>query len=505
MMKRLVLLYNGAFAASADVDETPSMSLMALSAYLKANGFDCQLLRERSSDDELRLLLQSCIAAGFSLYTGSGSIRALSVAARIRRLDPGVALVFGGVHATLEAEQTMRHSLVDYAVRGEGEKTFLELLRMLSGESQTAPDAILGLSHKNDGRIIHNAPRPASDLEEFPMVDYDLYGPGLTGKPLPYISSRGCPYHCRFCCSAALNRREGKRFMQLSIKRVAEDLKELVRKHAPSEIRFMDDTFLLNESKIREFIAAYKQNGFHFPWTALSRCNVFDKLDDSTVRSLAEINMRRLLFGVESGSQKILDYVSKQIRREQVIGTIEKLARAGLAADFTFMNGFPTETMQDVRESLRLGNDIRRISPRSTVTFFVFTPQPGAEIYDECVSKFGFPRRETLEQWADGYEYHTFRPPWLPFSHRNKINVISWASFFDDPEAIRSYALSSWQRLAFRLLGADGRIRLRSGWLSFAPEFLLVNWLVVLKTRRFIRNALRDVPRNSPAGAVIVG
>lgn len=493
-MKKLVLLYNGIHSIVADTDHPCSLSLMALSAYLKDRGVVCRIIDFNTDDTKLRLLLNETLAVGMSVYTGAGIMASLAFAARIRRLAPSVPMVWGGVHPTMEAEQTLANPLVDYVVRGEGEITFAELLQSLKDGIPEHLRSIQGLSFKENGRPIHNPPRTASDINSFPMLDYELYNQDCFPDGfIPYISSRGCPYKCRFCCSAAMNRTHGKRFMQLEISRVADDLDRLVRRYSPRGIYFLDDSFLINQARIKQVIEIFKARRYSFEWYALSRCDVFAKLDDKLLSGLKEVRVKKLFFGVESGSPRILNYIDKQIRREDVIATITNLARHDMAADFSFMNGFPGETRADVYESLRLRREIKRISPASTASFFVYTPQPGTDLYTECVTRHGLARKITLESWADGHEYHTSRPPWLPFTHRNLINVISWASFFDIIGIHSSIPLSYPGRIVLKLLRFESRIRLRYLILCFGIEYLLLNIYTILKTRWFLRRCQKII------------
>lgn len=494
-MKNLVLLYSGVHSIVVDIAEQSSLSLMAVSAYLKRQGFACKVIGFNLDDTALRLLLNETLAVGMSVYTGVGIMASLALSARIRRLAPSLPIVWGGVHPTMEVEQTLANPLVDYVVRGEGEITFAELLNTLKNGNLGHLRSITGLSFKENGRQVHNPPRIASDINSLPMLDYDLYGRDFFKNGIfPYTSSRGCPYRCRFCCSAAMNRTHGKRFMQSEINRVANDLDTLVSIYSPRIIIFHDDAFLLNRARIKQVIEIFKSRHYPFEWTACSRCNVFAELDDDLLAGLKEIRIKTLFFGVESGSQRILNYINKQIRREDVIATISKLARYDLTANFSFINGFPGETRADVYESLSLMQEIKRISPASTVSAYVYTPQPGTEIYAECIAKHDLPHKATLESWVDGYEYHTSRPPWLPFQHRNMINVISWASVFD----VLGIPPSVLGRIARKLLRFDWRLRLRTSTWRFGIEYLLINIYAIWKTRFFIRQCRKTISKFKP-------
>lgn len=486
----LVLLYNGASATFADTDDIPSFSLMTVSAYLKANGFRCELLLNRHTDEDLRRLLGECVAAGFSVYTGTGLMRSLRMSQRLKRLRPDLPIVWGGCHPTLESDQTVRNDAIDFVVRGEGEQTMLELARALQDNAPDRFPGILGLSFKQGGAVAHNPPRPAADINQYPTPDYDLYDQALRGRDLiPYIASRGCPFDCKFCCSAAMNRLHGKKFMALDIHRAVSDLDVIVARYHPRIVDFIDDNFLLSEKRVAAFIEQYRQKKYTFEWIALGRCDVFAKMDEQIIAGLKSIRLKKIFFGVESGAPHMLDYIGKRETRDQTLRAVEKVARHGIAMDCTFMNGFPTETWEDVRCSLDLRRHIKKLSPASTVRFFVFTPLPATDLYKECTEKYGLKKPERMEEWID-FEFHTFRPVWLPYRYRNRINAIAWASFFDNyvpPDNTRSLV----KRL-FGWMGALSRFRLDHDGFGWAPELLLVNVIFTLKSRSYVRQIMRE-------------
>ena len=392
-MAKKVLLYNAIQTAYANSDNSPSFSLMALSAYLKEKKYEVELLLNSYSDIELENALKDSLAVGFSLYTG-GSKNACRMASRIKAMNTEIPLVWGGYHPTLETEQCLKNRHVDCVIRGQGEIAFEELLKHLENPAGNPIEEIKGLSYWKNKKICHNELRESADINEFPRFDYGLYGHVYKKTSvISYISSRGCPYACKFCCSASFNRDHGMRFYQLSLERVFSDLEFLVNTHNPKEIRFLDDNFFIDPERIKGFIEGYKKRNFDFQWTAFGRCQFFANAADEIVEKLGEINLKKVFFGVESGSQRILDMVNKQMKKEDVLLALNRIVRHGILADFSFINGFPNEKKSDVLESLELRNRIKKISPKSSITFFVYTWLPGTETLKECV-KLGYKKRK---------------------------------------------------------------------------------------------------------------
>jgi anaerobic magnesium-protoporphyrin IX monomethyl ester cyclase len=360
---------------------------------------------------------------------------------------------------------------VDYVIRGEGEHTLTELLGGFRSGTSEGFEKIAGLSFKRNGQFIHNPPRPHSDLNDFPMADYLLYDDYLKRqKAIPFISSRGCPFDCRFCCSSAFNHQQGRRSRLLSLENILRDLDFLVNRYKPDVIEFIDDNFLSNRTMLAKFVVAYRERGYTFRWWARARCDFFLRLDDQLIQSLCDIGLIKIDFGVESGSQRILDLVRKRSDVELVLQAVRRAASFGLWNYCTFMNGIPGETLEEVGMSVQLRNDIMRVSPNSQVEFFVFTPLPGTELLEEC-QKMGFSLPQRLEDYA-GYHFHHFRAPWLSAKHQRLVTAISWASFFD----IYNIEHYNWYlRWPGRILKRVARWLFKHNAFGFAPEFLIAN------------------------------
>lgn len=470
-MKNKILLYNAIQTAYANSDGSPSFSLMALSAYLKQKGYQVELLLNSFSDTQLKKNLEDCLAVGFSLYTG-GSKDAFKMASRIRAMRPKIPLIWGGYHPTLEPNQCLENKYVDYVIRGQGELTLEELLKNLEKPDENPIEKIKGLSYKKDNKVCHNETRESSNINEFPSFDYGLYGHVFkNASEATYITSRGCPFSCKFCCSSSFNRNHGMKFYQLSLERVFADLEFLVSTYNLKKINFFDDNFFIDPERIKKFIEEYEKRNFKFRWTAFGRCQFFANTEEEIIKKLSEINLKKVCFGVESGSQRILDMVNKQMKTEDVLIALKKITKYGIIADFSFINGFPDEKKSDVFKSLNLRNEIKKISPNSSATFFVYTPLPGTEMMERCV-KLGYKKPARVANWQS-YEFHSFKAPWLSRSYQNLINNISWASIIC--EINPDIGKNIFSRLILKFLIKDANFSFKYKAFGFAPEFKIIN------------------------------
>ena len=472
-IKNKILLYNAIQTAYANSDNSPSFSLMALSAYLKERGYAVELLFNKYSDLELQNALNGCLAIGFSLYTG-GSREAFKMASRIKKISPKIPMIWGGYHPTLEAEQCLKNTYIEYVIRGQGELVLEELLDHFKNPDSKPLMSIQGLSFRQNGEIYHNKTRESANINEFPIFDYSLYDQMFRNLPtLPYIASRGCPFACKFCCAASFNKNHGMKFYQLSPDRVLSDLEFLIARYNPKQIDFLDDNFFIDRKRIGQFIQEYKKRGFRFKWTAFGRCSFFAEVTEELMNGLKETGLRKVFFGVESGSQRILDSVNKRMNVGDVLASLDKIKKHGILGDFTFINGFPDENKSEVYKSIKLRNKIKEISPKSTVRFFVYTPLPGTQTLEECLL-LGYKKPKRVEDW-ESYEYHSFQAPWLSDSYRNFVNNISWAALFGDLDPKTGPNLLI--KFLFWLIAKDANWRFKYKAFSFAPEFRIINKL----------------------------
>lgn len=474
MQKNKILLYNGIPTALVSSDDIPSLSLMAISAFLKEKGYRVELVFDRDSPGQLKKKLSNCLCVGFSVYSGNGINRSLKLAAKIRTIDDKIPLVWGGYHPTLETKQTMENILVDFVIRGQGEIVLLNLLRYFQNPKKNNLRTIKGLSYKQGRSIINNPPSEFVDINKLPPLDFSLYDFVYKSREyIEYVGSRGCPYNCEFCCSSVLSKTKGMKFSQLNIDKILSDLRYIDSHYHPRLVEFLDDNFLFNEERIKEFIDGYKKNGFTFNWTAFCRCDLLAGIDEKILTEMKKINLERIFFGVESGSPEILKQINKKIVVEDVLPSLKKITKYGILADFTFINGFPGEKMSDVIKSIDLRNKLKSISPQSTVRFFVLNPYPGTKTMERCIS-IGYKKPIKLEDWAD-FEYHSFKPGWLPKEYADFISTISWASLFDTLTKGTYQGRRFWQRIIFELLKIDSRLRFKYKFFSFAPEFRIVD------------------------------
>jgi radical SAM superfamily enzyme YgiQ (UPF0313 family) len=386
----------------------------------------------------------------------------------VRERHPDVPIVWGGVHASLMPQQTLSHSLVDIVVVGEGEETFLELVKAL--ESGTPLSRVAGIWYKEDGEtpvvsgtesakaesilpvlspqsdnscagatvefngFRWTGERPFVNMDEqaplaYHLIDMNRYRRRLFGiDHVSFNSSRGCTFRCNFCWDPVMHKRKW-RAMQPDT--VLEQLQRIITDHDIRGFLFTDDHFFIDMKRARAILEAIVRADLDISISKLQiRADTICKMDEDFLELLVRAKVRRLTVGVESGSQRLLDLIKKDVTVEQVIEANRKLIPYTVVPIYLFMMGLPSETPEELEESIRLAVQLTDENPRAVKTFNIYTPYPGTQLYDVCV-EHGLREPEDLEGWG----YFNFRnvaaeSPWIPDATRNMITALDFPLMF---------------------------------------------------------------------------
>jgi radical SAM superfamily enzyme YgiQ (UPF0313 family) len=307
--------------------------------------------------------------------------RAGRVLDRIKAQRSGLPVVIGGPHATLRPEEAVMRGF-DAAAIGEGEHTVVELVEAL--QSGAPLYEVTGLAAKQGDAVAFGPPREFEpDLDVFPdpdrtLVDYKKYfGDGL--EFVGMMSTRGCPYQCLFC-KPMLDKMHGHKIRKRSQRRIAREMAGIARSLGYKKFLFKDDTMVLGGVEYfveleRELAAAGLPDS---GWVCQARV---DQVSAPLIAQMKRCGLEAIAFGVESGSQKVLDFYRKGIKVEQTIRAFDLCREHGVGTLAFVMLGAPVETREDLESTVRL---IERIRP-NTLSFSVATPGPGNALHDYAV------------------------------------------------------------------------------------------------------------------------
>ena len=299
------------------------------------------------------------------------------LARRCRELAPQAKTIVGGFHATMEPEQTLRDHPFDYLCVGEGEQTLAELCARL--EAGQPAEGLAGLAWRDGDGIAFGPPRErVTDLDALPMPHdfYDLEHYLAAGsftyqygyRCASIISSRGCPFRCRFCSLPG-------KYVAQSAPRLADEVAEVLRRGADG-VFFRDSTFTIQRRWVLEFCREVGARGLRFRWIANARP---DRVDPELLGAMRRAGCFALCYGVETGQDHVLEYYGKDHTVEDTRRAVAATQAAGIRVIAYFMLGAPIETRADIEASCQLA---RELHAERTI-WKIFAPLPGCAIYDE--------------------------------------------------------------------------------------------------------------------------
>lgn len=261
--------------------------------------------------------------------------------------------------------------------------------------------------------VHRNAPRPLAPLNALPAHDYSLipverYFARKRWRQLDYITSAGCHFRCAFCADPFVYKRK---WVALEPERVGAEVAELWRRHRFRDLNFQDETFFTFRDRVAAIAQEFLRRGLRFTWAATMRADQGYRLPEETWRLCVRSGLRRVMIGVESGSQEMLDWMQKDITVEQVLDSAEKCARHGVDAIFPFIVGFPGEPDASVRATLELAARLRRMRSGFETPIFYYKPYPGSPITDRVVAA-GYRLPASLEEWAS-FDFIGSSGPWV--------------------------------------------------------------------------------------------
>ena len=294
----------------------------------------------------------------------------------------GAKMLAGGPDATIRPGFILDYiPALDLLVRGEGERT-LELL-IKSGFN---PSEINGVSFRRNEEVIHNPPSELiTDLDSLPFIDRKFFAndPYKEDGHLKsvIIGSRGCPYTCSFCAAPVTS---GRRIRTRGIENVVNEVEELNDKGVTS-FHFIDNDFIYNKKRINDFADELEKRNLNVNWRALARVDVISRVGKEFLERIKRAGCYQLVFGIESGSQRILDLVKKGTSPEQAKESVRLCKDVGIKTKAYYMFGFPTETVQEMEQTLEHARELNT----DVACFLLVKAYPGTEMYRQLAEQYG--------------------------------------------------------------------------------------------------------------------
>lgn len=363
----------------------PPLGLANLAAFIRQQGYsvkiiDCCALNLSLADSVKTIL--SCNPKYVGITAATISIaKAAALAKILKEQKPNLKIILGGCHISALSEQTMVvFPQFDIGVIGEGELTVVELLKVL--EEKDSLDNVKGIIFREDGILKINEPRPfIENLDILPFPAWDLlpditkfYRPSCFGfKRLPITSlltSRGCPMRCTFCSDSPF----GKTSRAHSPEYVIEMMKFLHRHYNIKDIMIYDDTFVINKQRLIRLCKLMSKERLNLIWSCNGRIELMTR---EILKLMKHAGCWAIAYGIESGSQQILDFIQKDIDLAKAYQVLKWTKEEGILTKGYFMIGNLTENKESIRSTLNfiLNSDL------DLLTLTYFTPLPGSLDY----------------------------------------------------------------------------------------------------------------------------
>lgn len=301
---------------------------------------------------------------------------------KLKKEYPEKTIIMGGPDPTLINYSLLRKfPFIDIVVRGEGEKTIVELMDCLKKNKDLKN--VRGITYRDGNKIHVNPPQPRiEDLDKIPFPAYDKVDMKkyiLTNT----FTLRGCPYKCAFCTHPIIWR--GGVFFR-SIDNVTEELKLLNEKYKKNFIGIMDDTFNLNKKRVIEFCDKLKKERMDINWYCDLRVDLVDK---ESIKKMAESGCVSVLFGIESGSNRILKIINKGFTIEKARRAVKLTKKYINSITASFIWGYPFESMKDFILTKKIMEEFRKIGVNNKCG--ILRPDLGTEIYSNYKDNFLLP------------------------------------------------------------------------------------------------------------------
>lgn len=348
-------------------------------------------------------------------------------------------IIAGGPHATIRPKQVLNDiPEIDILVRGEGELSLEEILR---GKQL---NEIKGISYIENGKITHNQNRPLNnDLDSLDFIDRSFFvnDPSIENGHLKSVimGSRGCNYTCSFC-SAPLT--SGKKIRGRSIENIVDEVEFLKETQGIDSVHFLDNDFVHNKDRVLNLADELRSRNLNIRWRALARVDMTAKYGKEFLRKIKKAGCYQLVFGIESGTQRILDLIKKRTTLKQAKQAIQYCKNVGIKTKAYYMLGFPTETLQEINQTLehakKLNTDI--------ACFILVKAYPGTEMYNTLSKKYG---EEPLQQYN---HLQSQIPLNIPNQNFDKYHISNDLSF----SQVSREQLRDTLRKAYKMYYANG-------------------------------------------------
>lgn len=328
--------------------------------------------------------------------------KAISIA---KSVNKDCVVILGGTLISADPKALLGFEQVDFGVYGEADLTFSDILKAV--EDKKPVEGMEGVIWRSNGQVNFLKPKMIINLDQIPMparhlLRMEIYRPSPANyRRLPattIMTSRGCPYQCIFCSRPT----EGTAFRAHSAERVVEEIEHLATKYGIKDLQIFDDTFSLIPSRVEKICKGIIEKKLDIGWNCMTRV---DKITPELLALMKKAGCYEIGFGIESGSDRILQFIKKSTTTDLVRKGVKMTKEAGIDVRGFFMLGFPTETKDEVLQTINFAKEL----DVDVAQFMISTPLPGTEMWE--IAK----QNGTVNE-DDWNSFTFYAPEKMPFS-----------------------------------------------------------------------------------------
>jgi radical SAM superfamily enzyme YgiQ (UPF0313 family) len=367
---------------------SPPLGILYIAAVLEKNNIEVHVIDAALESMSFKNIIEkiefdSPDIVGITSTTFSFS-SAKNLASIIKKINPEIKIIIGGSHASAVGEDALNDTDFDFAVIGEGEFTFLELIQNINKGFDFIKN-IKGIVYRDvNNNIRKTLPRPLIenlDILPFParhLIPIHKYKPQPNDKrdipKISLISSRGCPYNCIFCGKSVF----GTSYRSFSPEYIVSEMKSVIKQFGAKDIAFIDSLFTVSIERVEKICREILKNKLNIPWTCTIRANIIK--DKSILKLMKESGCWRIRIGIESGNENILKIINKELDLKHLKKVISWADETELQPKGFFMIGHFTENINTIKDSIRLAKSL----PLKDITIQINTPLPNTEQFKMC-------------------------------------------------------------------------------------------------------------------------
>ena len=402
------------------------LGLMIISSYLTSKNVDNEIIDVKSISLTPEETFQQTVSRIISCNPNIVGIGCCAteifevkrICVQIREKLPSCIIVLGGPHPTYKPEDFVESDTpFDYIVIGEGEITLFELASAIKDGSDI--DKGKGILYKKNGELVRTEPQALiENLDELPLpayekIDMDYYTQPNVWSIRPVLlssvwlfTSRACPYSCKYCVAHVVF---GRKVRKRSPENVVAEIEYLVNKYNIDGFFIADEIFTVEKKRTQRICELLKEKKLNVLWGCQTRANL---IDDQSVKSMKESGCIQIDFGIESGSDRVLQTMGKQIKVEQYKKAAKICRKYGMRQLANMMINIPGERLEDIDLSVKLAKE----SKYNVLFWNAYTPIPGVSFGSELSlhdleSQLNFSSVSSYEMLEKKYKFGDYGKP----------------------------------------------------------------------------------------------